>query len=152
MRCVLQRVTSASVSVHGRLVGEIGAGLVALVGVAKDDAPADIGYIASKIRDLRIFGDEQGRLNRSIVEAGGGVLVVSQFTLLADVRKGRRPAFDEAAPAEMAKRMYESLVEELRANGLRVETGVFQAMMQVSLVNDGPVTLWLDSKRGGDQS
>ena len=147
MRCVLQRVTSASVSVSGQIVGEISRGLLALVGVAKDDGPADIEYVASKIRDLRIFGDEHGRLNRSVVEVGGAVLVVSQFTLLGDVRKGRRPAFDDAAPPDMARALYDGLVERLRALDLRVETGVFQAMMQVTLLNDGPVTLLLDSKR-----
>src|SRR4029453_13416604 len=120
MRCVLQRVTSASVSVHGRIVGEIGPGLVALVGVAKDDEPTDIGYVASKIRDLRIFGDEQGRLNRSIVEVGGAVLVVSQFTLLGDVRKGRRPAFDEAAEPAEAERLYRRFTASVAAAGIPV--------------------------------
>jgi len=152
MRCVLQRVSSASVSVNGQVVGAIGPGVLALVGVAKADGPADIEYVASKIRDLRIFGDERGRLNRSIVETGGAVLVVSQFTLLADVGKGRRPGFDAAAPPEIARQHYESLVQALRADGLPVETGVFQAMMQVALVNDGPVTIWIDSHREGESS
>ena len=129
-------------------MGEIGPGLLALVGVAKGDGAADIEYVASKIRDLRIFGDEHGRLNRSVVEVGGAVLVVSQFTLLGDVRKGRRPAFDDAAPPELARAAYEALVGQLRAAGLQVETGVFQTMMHVTLVNDGPVTLLINSKRG----
>jgi len=136
------------VSVEGRIVGRIDRGLLALVGVAAGDAAADIEYIASKIRDLRVFGDEQGKMNRSIVDVGGSVLVVSQFTLMGDVRKGRRPAFDAAAPPEAAKAVYERVVAQLRGFGLHVETGVFQATMQVELVNDGPVTLLVDSRRG----
>src|SRR5262245_60301958 len=147
MLCVLQRVSSASVTVDGQIVGRIGTGVLALVGVAKDDGPADIEYVATKIRDLRIFGDDQGRLNRSVFAVGGGVLVVSQFTLLGDVRNGRRPGFSGAAPPDVARALYESLVERLRAMNLRVETGVFQAMMDVALVNDGPVTLLINSKR-----
>jgi len=145
--CVLQRVRSASVFVDEQIVGRIGQGLVVFVGVADGDGPADIEYVASKIRDLRIFGDEQGRMNRSVVEKGGAVLVVSQFTLLGDVRKGRRPSFDRAAPPEIAKARYEALVSQLRASGLDVETGVFQAHMRVDLANDGPVTILLDSRR-----
>jgi D-tyrosyl-tRNA(Tyr) deacylase len=147
MRCVIQRVTSASVSVDGQTVGQIGAGLVVLVGMAKDDGSVDIEYVASKIRDLRIFGDDQGRMNRSIVDTGGAVLLVSQFTLLADVRKGRRPGFDAAAPPDAARGLYEELIARLHGMGLPVQTGVFQADMQVTLVNDGPVTLLLDSCR-----
>ena len=131
----------------GRVVGQIGAGLLVFVGVAEGDEAADIDYTASKIRDLRIFGDDQGRMNRSLVEAGGDVLMISQFTLLADVRRGRRPGFDGAAAPAIAKAAYEQLIDRLRAGGLRVETGVFQAHMQIDLVNDGPVTILLDSRR-----
>lgn len=147
MRSVIQRVTRASVTVDGKVVGEIGPGLLVLVGVADGDGPADIEYTASKIRDLRIFGDEQGRMNRSVVDAGGAVLVVSQFTLLADVRRGRRPGFDSAAAPDVARTMYESLLDQVRTSGLRVQTGVFQAHMLVDSVNDGPVTILLDSRR-----
>ena len=148
MRAVVQRVTSARVRVGERTIGEIGHGLVVLVGVAKDDSPADVQYLAGKIRDLRVFEGESGRpMDRSIVETGGALLVVSQFTLYGDVRKGRRPAFDHAAPAEQARALYEQLVRELRASQVPVATGEFQAMMQVELVNDGPVTVLIDSKR-----
>jgi D-tyrosyl-tRNA(Tyr) deacylase len=133
--------------VNGQVVGGIAHGLLAFVGVAKDDDAADIAYVVSKIRDLRIFGDAHGRLNRSVVEVEGAVLLVSQFTLMGDVRKGRRPAFDAAAPPDKARILYEQLVEQLRSTGLPVETGVFQAMMHVTLVNDGPVTVLVDSKR-----
>lgn len=133
-------------SVEGRLVSQIGPGLVALVGVAKGDGPADIDFMTSKIRELRIFSDEQGRMNRSLVDAGGAVLVVSQFTLLADVRRGRRPGFDQAAPPDAARAAYEVLIQRLRQSGVPVETGVFQAHMDVELVNDGPVTIVLDSQ------
>src|SRR5262249_31064905 len=117
MRCVFQRVTSASVCVGGQIVGQIGAGLLVLVGMADGDGPADIEYVAAKIRDLRVFGDEQGRMNRSIVETGGAVLLVSQFTLLGDARKGRRPGFDAAAAPEVARGQYESLIARVRAMG-----------------------------------
>jgi D-tyrosyl-tRNA(Tyr) deacylase len=147
MRCVLQRVTSASVSVDGQIVGQIGRGIVVFVGIAEGDGSADIDYVASKIRDLRMFGDDHGRMNRSIAETGGAVLIVSQFTLLADARKGRRPGLDAAAPPDAARPLYENLIACLRAMELPVETGVFQADMQVALVNDGPVTLLLDSRR-----
>ena len=147
MRAVVQRVRSASVAVNAEVTGQIGAGLLVFVGVAHDDGPSDLDYIASKIRDLRIFPDEHGRMNRSIVETGGALLVVSQFTLLADSRKGRRPSFDAAAPAAMAESLYNMLVQRLRADGLPVETGVFQADMDVALVNDGPVTMLLDSRK-----
>lgn len=152
MRSVVQRVTSASVTVDGQIIGQIGPGLLVLVGVEQGDQPSDVRYIAGKIRDLRIFeddGDEQGRkrMNRSVLEAGGGVLVVSQFTLSGDARNGRRPSFASAAPPEIARALYEDVVRELRDGGLQVATGQFQAMMQVSLVNDGPVTILLDSRK-----
>lgn len=147
MRSVIQRVSSASVSVEREVVGRIGPGLVVFVGVAADDGAADIEYTAGKVRDVRIFPDAEGRMNRSIVEVGGSVLVVSQFTLLGDVRKGRRPGFDAAAPPEAARVLYEQLVARLRTDGLPVETGVFQANMAVDLVNNGPVTILLDSRR-----
>ena len=146
MRVVLQRVTRARVTVGDRVVGSIEGGLVALVGVEAGDAASDVEYIAGKIRDLRVFADDDGRMNRSVVDAGGGVLAVSQFTLLGDSRRGRRPSFDRAAPPAEARALYEELVRRLRAGGLHVETGEFQAMMRVELVNDGPVTLLLDSR------
>ena len=144
---MVQRVKHASVTVEGRVTGRIGSGLLVFAGVAGDDGPADVDYIAGKLRDLRIFPDEHGRMNRSVVESGGALLVVSQFTLHADCRKGRRPSFDAAAPAPLAAALYESLIAALRASGLAVETGVFQAHMEVDLVNDGPVTILLDSRR-----
>ena len=151
MRAVVQRVTSARVTVDTRLAGEIGRGLLVFVGVEKGDGAEDVRYIASKVRDLRIFdddGDESGRkrMNRSVVDIGGSVLVVSQFTLSADVRRGRRPSFDNAAPADEARRLYEDVVRELRTAGLTVATGEFQAMMRVQLENDGPVTILIDSR------
>lgn len=152
MRALVQRVSSARVTVGDRIVGEIERGLLAFVGVEKDDQAADVTYIATKIRDLRIFddeGDDNGRkrMNRSVVDVAGAVLVVSQFTLAADVRRGRRPSFDDAAEPEMARRMYEDVVRELQSFGVRVATGEFQAMMHVHLVNDGPVTIFIDSRR-----
>ena len=147
MRAVIQRVASASVIVEDRVVGRIGSGLLAFVGVANEDGPADVQYMTAKIRDLRIFPDELGRMNRSVLETGGAVLVVSQFTLQADCRKGRRPSFDAAAPPVLAKALYEDVVRSLRESGLTVETGEFQAHMNVELVNDGPVTILLDSRR-----
>lgn len=147
MRAVIQRVTSARVTVDARLTGEIGAGLLVLVGVDDGDGAGDVQYIASKIRDLRIFADEAGKMNRSVLDCQGGVLVVSQFTLSGDARNGRRPSFASAAPPQIARALYEDVVRELRTSGLRVETGEFQAMMQVSLVNDGPVTILLDSRK-----
>ena len=146
MRAVVQRVRRASVLVDGACVGRIDAGLLVLAGVMAGDGPADLDYIASKVRELRIFPDETGRMNRSVGEAGGGVLVVSQFTLAGDVRKGRRPAFDAAAPIPEARQMFDALVARLREAG-PVETGVFQAQMDVELVNDGPVTILLDSRK-----
>ena len=148
MRAVLQRVSSARVTVSERSVGAIDAGLLVLLGIEQGDGPADRDYVVSKIHDARIFPDEEGRMNRSVADTGGAVLVVSQFTLCGDVRKGRRPSFDRAAPPAEAKLLYEDTVCALRGTGLRVETGEFQAMMQVALVNDGPVTILLDSRRG----
>lgn len=149
MKAVVTRVTSASVTIGGERVSAIGAGLLVLLGVAIPDTTSDIDYIAGKVRDLRIFPDDQGRMNRSVVEAGGEVLVVSQFTLLADVSRGRRPSFIRAAPPEQANAMYEALVARLRDSGLAVSTGVFQADMQVASVNDGPVTIVIDSQERG---
>jgi D-tyrosyl-tRNA(Tyr) deacylase len=146
VRAVVQRVSRASVTVDGRVVAAIGRGLLVLVGVAAGDGPSDVAYLASKVRDLRIFPDEAGRMNRAVGEAGGGLLVVSQFTLMGDVRKGRRPAFDAAEQPDRAREVYDQLLHELRQAG-PVEAGVFQAMMDVELVNDGPVTVLLDSRR-----
>jgi D-tyrosyl-tRNA(Tyr) deacylase len=150
MRAVVQRVTSASVTVDDRTVGAIAHGLLVFVGVEREDGPADADYIAGKIRDLRAFedpADTSRHLNLSVQEVGGSVLVVSQFTLAADCRKGRRPSFDDAAAPAIAKPLYEAVVRTLRAAGLTVATGEFQATMQVTLVNDGPVTLLLDSRK-----
>ena len=145
MRAVVQRVTRARVEVDGTVVGEIGPGLLVLLGVAKTDTPGDSAFLADKIAGLRIFADEAGKMNRSVVETGGALLVVSQFTLYGDTRKGRRPGFDAAAPAEQARALYEHFVDAARRHGIRVETGVFQAHMAVSLTNDGPVTLIVES-------
>jgi D-tyrosyl-tRNA(Tyr) deacylase len=147
MRAVVQRVTRASVRVGGQLSGEIGPGLLVLLGVAQEDTTADADYLAEKIAGLRIFEDEAGKLNLSVHDAGGAVLAVSQFTLFGDVRRGKRPSFDEAARPEQARELYEYFVAEIRNLGLRCETGCFQAMMQVELVNSGPVTILLDSKK-----
>jgi D-tyrosyl-tRNA(Tyr) deacylase len=147
MRAVVQRVRRAKVTVGDIVSGEIGPGLLVFVGVANEDGPADVQYIAGKIQALRVFPDEAGRMNRSVVESGGAVLVVSQFTLQADCRKGRRPSFDGAALPSLAEALYGEVVRLLKASGLPVETGVFQADMQVELVNDGPVTILLDSRK-----
>jgi D-tyrosyl-tRNA(Tyr) deacylase len=147
MRAVVQRVSAAAVRVGDRLVGRIGPGLLAFVGVANEDGVDDVQYIAAKIRELRIFPDEQGKMNRSVADTGGSVLVVSQFTLQADCRKGRRPSFDAAAQPALAQALYEAVVQTLRTGGLPVETGEFQADMDVELVNDGPVTMLLDSRK-----
>ena len=148
MRAVVQRVTSARVLVDDAVVGEIGAGLLVLVGVKRGDTDADAQYIAAKIRDMRVFVGDSGKpMDRSVVDVGGGVLVVSQFTLYGDMRKGRRPSFDEAAAPETARALYEAVVRELRAAHVSVATGQFQAMMRVELVNDGPVTVLVDSAR-----
>ncbi|HEX6324616.1 MAG TPA: D-aminoacyl-tRNA deacylase [Vicinamibacterales bacterium] len=147
MRAVVQRVSSASVHVDGRLTGAIERGLLVLVGVGSHDEAADVEYMAGRIRDLRIFPDEAGKMNRDVGQAGGAVLLVSQFTLFGDVRNGRRPSFIESAPPELARGLYEGLAAALRARGLRVETGEFRAHMDVSLVNDGPVTILIDSRK-----
>lgn len=145
MRAVVQRVSSASVTVGGEAVASIGAGLLVLAAVGNDDADADADYLADKIANLRVFPDEAGRFDRSALDLGADLLVVSQFTLYGDVRKGRRPSFTDAAPPEEAQARFADLVERFRATGLPVQTGRFQEMMDVALVNDGPVTLILDS-------
>jgi D-tyrosyl-tRNA(Tyr) deacylase len=147
MRAVIQRVSRARVVVGDETVGAIGPGLLALIGAARDDGPADVAYVAAKIRDLRIFEDDQGRMNRSLAEAGGSVLAVSQFTVYGDVRKGRRPSFDRAAPADAGRTLFDGVVADLRASGVPVETGTYRAHMQVELVNDGPVTILIDSRK-----
>ncbi len=146
MKALLQRVTRASVSVASEVVGRIGRGLVVFVGVASGDTEKDGRYLAQKTVSLRIFSDEEGRFNLSALDIKGELLVVSQFTLLADTRKGRRPSFTEAAPPAQAEKIFERFVEQVRATGLRVETGRFQQYMQVEIHNDGPVTILLDSK------
>jgi D-aminoacyl-tRNA deacylase len=150
MRAVVQRVSSAAVTVDARTVGSIGHGLLVFVGVEREDGQPDADYVAAKIRELRVFEDAvdpSRHMNRSVQEVGGSVLVVSQFTLAGDCRKGRRPSFDEAAAPDIAKPLYESVVRALQASGINVATGEFQVMMQVSLVNDGPITLLLDSRK-----
>jgi D-tyrosyl-tRNA(Tyr) deacylase len=147
VRAVVQRVSSASVRVDGAVVGEIGRGLLVLLGVARDDTADDASLAAAKIAGLRIFDDEAGKMNLAVADAGGSVLVVSQFTLLGDCRGGRRPSYLDAAPPETANPLYETVVAALRATGLTVATGVFRAHMDVALVNDGPVTLLLDSRK-----
>lgn len=144
MKAVIQRVTSASVAVEGKTVGAIGQGILVLLGVEKGDAEAQADWLAEKIAGLRIFSDPAGKMNRSIQESGGSLLVVSQFTLAGNCAKGKRPSFDTAAPPEEGKRLYEYFVQAARRAGLPVETGIFQADMQVSLVNDGPVTFILE--------
>jgi D-tyrosyl-tRNA(Tyr) deacylase len=146
MKAVVQRVVEARVEVDGEIAGAIGRGLLVLLGVAKTDTEADAAYLADKIVGLRIFPDEAGKMNRSVAEAGGDLLVVSQFTLYGDTRKGRRPSFDHAAPPEHARSLYEQFVRFCRDTGLTVRTGVFQAMMSVHLINDGPVTLICESR------
>ena len=146
MKAVIQRVTSALVHVEGKTVGQIESSLLVLLGVAKGDGETDGRYLVEKIRTLRIFSDGQGKMNRSLVDIEGSVLLVSQFTLLGRTANGRRPSFDEAAAPDEAKRLYEQVVTELRALGTLVETGVFAAHMQVELLNDGPVTFVLDSR------
>ena len=147
MRAVVQRVTRASVRVEGETVGEIGAGLVVLLGIARDDTREDAAYLAEKIAALRIFEDAEGRMNLSVSDAGGALLVVSQFTLYGDTRRGRRPSWFEAAAPEEAEPLYEFFVAESRRLAGQVETGSFRRMMKVELVNDGPVTILLDSKK-----
>jgi D-tyrosyl-tRNA(Tyr) deacylase len=147
MRAVVQRVREAAVHVDDVPVGQIGRGLLVFVGVAAADGPSDVAYIAAKVRDLRIFDDQDGKMNVAVGDAGGEVLLVSQFTLYADARKGRRPSFDAAARPDVARPLVEAVARELRDAGLRVATGEFQAVMLVRLVNDGPVTILLDSRR-----
>lgn len=147
MRAVLQRVTEARVEVAGQIAGEIGVGLLILLAVARDDATDDADYLAEKIANLRIFDDDEGKMNRSLLDTAGAMLVVSQFTLYGDVRRGRRPSYSDAAEPEKANQLYEYFVDRVRGLGLKVETGVFQAMMKVTLTNDGPVTILLDSRK-----
>ena len=147
MRAVVQRVSRASVKVGGEVVGEIGVGLLVMIGVAQDDREADADYLADKIAGLRIFEDSGGKMNLAATEIGGAVLAVSQFTLFGDVRRGKRPSFDAAARPEQAMQLYEYFAGKIRAAGLRCETGRFQEMMQVELVNEGPVTILLDSRK-----
>ena len=145
MRAVVQRVSRAQVTVNGEITGQIGLGLLVLLGVGRDDTEADAIYLSEKVAHLRVFEDTEGKMNHSLQQVGGSVLAVSQFTLYGDVRRGKRPSFDAAAPPEKARQLYEFFVEKIRAAGLHCETGRFQEMMQVELVNDGPVTILLDS-------
>ncbi|MGE5840200.1 MAG: D-aminoacyl-tRNA deacylase [Deltaproteobacteria bacterium] len=147
MRAVVQRVKKAKVDVAGRTVGEIGPGLLVFLGIGHNDSEKDGEYLSGKIVHLRIFSDEQGLMNRSVLEQGGEVLVVSQFTLWADCAKGRRPSFTRAAPPERARMLYEHFTGLIREKGLKAATGIFQEMMEVHLINDGPVTLLLDSEK-----
>ncbi len=147
MRAVLQRVSQASVTVEGTCVGRIGPGWLVLLGVERGDTETDAGWVADKVQNLRAFEDDQGKMNRSVGDTGGGVLVVSQFTLLGDCRGGRRPSFTAAADPAEAERLYTLCADRLEQSGLTVARGVFRAMMQVELVNDGPVTLLLDSRK-----
>jgi D-tyrosyl-tRNA(Tyr) deacylase len=147
MRAVVQRVSRASVRVDSEITGEIGLGLLVLLGVGQDDSEPDAEYLAEKIAGLRIFEDDAGKMNLSVADVGGAVLAVSQFTLFGDVRRGKRPSFDAAARPERARELYECFVARVRALGLHCETGRFQAMMEVALVNSGPVTILLDSKK-----
>ncbi|HTC94468.1 MAG TPA: D-aminoacyl-tRNA deacylase [Terriglobales bacterium] len=148
MRAVIQRVSRASVRVDGKIVGQIGRGLLVLLGVSRTDTEAAADYLAEKIAGLRIFEDPDGKMNLSVADIKGAVLLVSQFTLYGDVRRGKRPSFDAAAPAEQARKLYEYMIERLRGLGIPCQTGIFQAVMQVELVNDGPVTILLDSEKG----
>ena len=147
MRAVVQRVTRASVTVDQKIVGEIGNGLVVLLGIARDDAEQDAEYLVEKIAALRIFDDESGRMNRSVTDVHGGVLIVSQFTLYGDVRRGLRPSWIDAAPPEIAEQLYDFFVKQARTSISEVATGSFRAMMLLELVNDGPVTILLDSRK-----
>jgi len=147
VRAVIQRVTSARVIIDGQEYSRIGVGLLVLLGVEKEDTAADGEMLARRIVELRIFEDDAGKMNRSIVEAGGQILAVSQFTLLGDCRRGRRPSFDPAAPPDVARELYQKFVEQISGLGIPVKTGVFQAMMDIELTNQGPVTLILDSRK-----
>lgn len=145
MRACIQRVSEARVTVDGTVAGEIGRGLLVLLGVGRDDSAAEVEWLAEKVVNLRIFEDNEGKMNRSLLDAGGAMLVVSQFTLFGDCRKGRRPSFTDAAPPELAEQLYDEFVARTRSLGVEVATGVFRAHMNVALVNDGPVTLWIDT-------
>lgn len=147
MRAVVQRVSQASVTVENSLIGEIGPGFLVLLGVSSTDTEADAAYLAEKIAGLRIFEDAEGKMNRSVADIAGAILAVSQFTLYGDVRRGKRPSFDQAARPEQARALYDAFVAHIRRLGLACHTGQFQAMMSVSLVNEGPVTILLDSSR-----
>jgi D-aminoacyl-tRNA deacylase len=146
MRALLQRVSHASVTVDEQVVGQIGQGLLVLLGIGRDDSEVQVKTLVDKIVHLRIFGDDEGKMNRSLLDIGGEVLLISQFTLYADIRKGRRPSFVEAAPPTLAEPLVERFRDAIAAYGLRVETGVFGAHMDVELLNDGPVTIWIDSE------
>jgi len=146
MKALVQRVSQASVSVYDKIVGKIGPGLVVFLGVAQGDSKEDASYLANKVVNLRIFADESSKFSLSALDTRGDILIVSQFTLLADTRKGRRPDFTAAAPPDLAKELYESFVEQVRSTGLKVETGLFQEHMLVEIYNDGPVTILLESK------
>lgn len=152
MKAIIQRVTRASVEVDGQIVGRIGLGLLVLLGVAKGDEERDVSYMVEKLHTLRIFGDAQGKMNRSLIDVGGALLIVSQFTLLGETGKGRRPGFDLAASPEAARALYDEVVRRVRCAGLPVETGIFGAHMQVELLNDGPVTFILDSRRPAEHA
>lgn len=145
MRAIVQRVSRAQVAVNGEITGQIGPGLLVLLGVGRDDAETDATYLAEKVAGLRVFEDDAGKMNLGLADVGGSVLAVSQFTLYGDVRRGKRPSFDAAAPPEKARQLYEFFVERIRAAGLRCEAGRFQEVMKVELVNEGPVTILLDS-------
>ena len=147
MRCVVQRVTSSSVTVDGVISGQIGPGLMVLIGISAEDTDADLKYMAEKVPNLRIFDDENGVMNRSLLDAGGSTLAVSQFTLYGDARGGRRPSYIRAARPEKADQLYEQLIARWREKGIHVETGIFRTEMKVALVNDGPVTILLDSEK-----
>jgi D-tyrosyl-tRNA(Tyr) deacylase len=147
MRAIVQRVSRAKVTVEGEITGQIGLGLLVLLGVGREDSESDVKYLAEKIAGLRVFEDDAGKMNRSVAEVGGSVLAVSQFTLYGDVRRGKRPSFDEAAVPEKARQLYELFVEQICCAGLRCETGRFQETMKVELVNEGPVTILLDSRK-----
>ena len=146
MKALVQRVSQASVTVDGKVVGKIGRGLVVLVGVAAEDTEKDVSYLADKVAQLRIFADDAGKFNISALDSGGEMLLISQFTLLADTRKGRRPSFIEAAPPQQAESLFNLFVERMRSTGLKVQTGRFQQHMLVEIHNDGPVTIMLDSR------
>ncbi|MGB7758919.1 MAG: D-aminoacyl-tRNA deacylase [Bryobacteraceae bacterium] len=152
MRALIQRVTEAKVSVDESTIGSIRMGLLVFVGISRADTTLDADYLLGKLLGLRIFPDADGKMNRNVEEAGGALLLVSQFTLYGDCRKGRRPSFDNAAPPEQALGLYNYFVESARRGPVRVETGVFQAHMQVHLINDGPVTIWIESERPGSHA